>query len=296
METKGIKKILVPTDFSEAGEMALEHAGKLAKLCNAEICLLHVIELYPYMYNAYEPTVMVMDTDVMEEKETKELITLARKVRAAHGVVVYQSIRRGKIKSEIIEAVKEEDIDLIVMSTHGAQGFREFFLGSNSQKVVQGSPCPVITIPPGVTKLDFKRIVMPIDNTLHSRQKVDHVIALAKMYGSTVNVLGLIDDEVDPKRFAIKMESVEKALSHAGIDYLVEKRNSENFGLETMEYAEDKDADLIAIMTDHESHTGSMLMGALAKQIVNHSSIPVLSIRPIRGIFDDMGAGGSPFA
>lgn len=296
METKKIKRILVPIDFSETGELALEHASKLASLCKADICLLHVIELYPYMYNAYEPTVMVTDTDVMEERETKELIAIARKAKTTHDVKVFPLIRRGRIKSEIADAVKDESIDLIVMGTHGASGFREFLLGSNTQKVVSMSPCPVISIPGEATSTGFKKIVMPIDNTLHSRQKVDHVIELAGLYGSTVYVLGLRDEDVPESRFQIKIESVEKALTKAGINFHVKVIEAENIAEETMDYAQEKGADLIAIMTDHESNLESVLMGVMAKQIVNHSKIPVLSIKPLQGIFDDMGAGGSPFA
>ena len=79
------------------------------------------------------------------------------------------------------------------------------------------APCPVITIQQHAKKLGFTNIVMPIDNSLHSRQKVDHVIRLASIYKANVHILGLLnsDEEIDKQKFNIKLESAENALKNA---------------------------------------------------------------------------------
>ncbi len=169
------------------------------------------------------------------------------------------------------------------MGTHGAHGFEEYFIGSNAHKVVNHAQCPVITIQQQAKKIGFSNIVMPIDNSLYSRQKVDYVIRLAHLYDSRVHILGLINDgdEIDEKKFAIKLDSVENALKRTGLRYVRTLIKGSNIAEEAMKYSDKVKADLIVIMTDHESHLKGALLGTLAKQIVNHSKIPVMSIRPL---------------
>lgn len=171
------------------------------------------------------------------------------------------------------------------MGTHGASGYEEFFVGHTAHKVVNISPCPVITIREGFKMEGIKSIVMPIDESLHSREKVNHVIFIASRCKSVVHVLGIIQgtDKSDADKFKIKLNAVEKALKKAGITFLRKVVRGKHVAMEAMNYAGQVNAEMLTIMTDHESNMTSTFMGAFAQQIVNHSKLPVLSIRPKAG-------------
>lgn len=283
MKTLEIKKILIPTDFSETGLLAMEHAIFMARLLKAHVYLLHVVEAFEYTYSLYEPEIRLNDTEEINESVRDKLDKLSSRISKENLVNVSVLVGSGRAATGIAEAVKENNIDLIIMGTHGAKGFEEYFIGSNAHKVVNAAPCPVLTIQQHAKKIGFKNIVMPIDNSLYSRQKVGHVIKLASIYGSKVHILGLLnsDEEVDEKKFDIKLDSVENALKRADVFYVRKVVKGKNIASEALNYSEDADADLLVIMTDHESTLRGSFLGTFAKQIVNHSSIPVLSIRPL---------------
>jgi nucleotide-binding universal stress UspA family protein len=181
------------------------------------------------------------------------------------------------------------------MGTHGVNGFNEYFLGSNAHKTVSVCPCPVITIQTKPQKLGYENIVLPIDDCLHSREKVNYTIALAKKFASKIHVIGLLDSESskEPNKFMIKLESVEKALDKSKLNYTCEILKGNNPALITMKYAKKTKADLIVVLNDHESDLTNTFFGAFAKKIVNHSKIPVMSIKPAEPLYDSVSLAGS---
>jgi nucleotide-binding universal stress UspA family protein len=135
---------------------------------------------------------------------------------------------------------------------------------------------------------------MPIDHALHSRQKVNNVVEIATKYNSKVHILGLVegDEASDERKLEIKLESAEHVMKNANIQYIKSMVKGHNLAVEAMKYSEQVGADLIVIMTDHESHLTGMFLGTVAKQIVNHSKIPVLSIRPIESDVEEFDPSG----
>ncbi|MES2590558.1 MAG: universal stress protein [Bacteroidota bacterium] len=301
METQKINRILIPVDFSETGLLALEHGAFMARLFKADLYLLHVVEFMepPYSLDA---SVMMgrVEYDEIEKEAIVKLNELVKKIKVQHGVSVIPMINRGRVISGIYEAAKNNNVDLIVMGTHGAKGFDELFVGSNAHKTVTISTCPVITIQKHAKKIGFTNIVIPIDNALHSRQKVETVIQLAIKYGAKIHILGLINsnEKRDENKFNIKIDSVEEAVKEAGLSYVREVIKGKNLAQSAMEYSKKVEADLIVIMTDHESDLTGMFLGLLSKQIINHSPIPVMSIRPIEGDIEwpDLTGTSNPFA
>ncbi len=303
MKRLEIKKILIPMDFSDTGQLAFEQGSFMASLFKADLYLLHVIELTEFVYTVYDPEALVaVDTDEVEKNIRRSLEEQAEKIKTRYGIQPTCIISRGRVVSQICEVVRENNIDVVVMGTHGAKGFEEYFIGSNAHKATSVSPCPIITFQSSSERIGFKNIILPIDNSLHSRQKVDYAIEMAAHYGAFVNILGLIeeeDEEMDKNKFMIKIEAVEKALKKAKIKYSQKIVQGKNLAVETMQYADEVRGDLIIIMTDHESQLTGMFLGAFAKQIINHSRIPVMSIKPIEGNWHfetlDLSAGSTPF-
>jgi nucleotide-binding universal stress UspA family protein len=294
---KHINNILIPIDFSETGLVALEHGVYMANLFKADLYLLYVIELMEFPFNDDGASLLIKSDseDELEDVVTKKFDEITKKINEKNNVRVIPLIEKGRLINRIAETVKNNKIDMIVMGTHGVKGFSEYFIGSNAHKTVTICPCPVITIQTHAKQTGFNNIVMPIDDSPHSRQKVDTVIEIASHYGATIHILGLInvDEDINEKKFNIKIDAVETAVKNAKVKYVRKTMKGKNIAVEAMNYSKEINGDLIVIMTDHESDLTGMFLGGFAKQIVNHSPIPVMSIKPKEGNLESMNPSGS---
>ncbi|WP_419656130.1 universal stress protein [Desulfosarcina variabilis str. Montpellier] len=154
---KNINRILCPVDFSDPSRAAVEHAVDLAKHFSAQILLFHsVSEIDHPPSPSYTLTPALTDqmmqiTMQMTENANnaiKELI----ETDIPDGISVDQHVDVGDPSTSIVQAAKEEDADLIVMSTHGRSGIKGLFFGSVAEKVVRSAECPVLTIKPKSTE------------------------------------------------------------------------------------------------------------------------------------------------
>ncbi len=295
MKTFKIKRIVVPTDFSEAGNQALEQGAWLSRLCNAELHLVHVFEPTSIFFPAMEPVFALSVEGEVRENTSRKLSEISDQYSNKFGIKVVSSLAEGKIAAEIVKYAEEKEADLILMGTHGASGYEELFIGSNAEKVLSKAECPVLTIQAHAGKNNIQNIVVPIDSTLHSRQKVDYAIEMAKIYGSTIHLLGLIESDEDLEdKFRLKMRSVEEVVQKAGVPYVEKTIVDANVALTAMDYAREVGADLIMVMADHESRIPGLFTGKFGKQLVNHSTIPVMSIKPHLGSLTSVNPAGSP--
>lgn len=279
-----INRILVPLDFSGASLLALEFAVHMSKKFSADMTLLHVMETMAFTSGEYAMTSLDIETEVQRSVD-KRLNTALGSIKGRTGGKVNLRSETGRIYKSIIGAAGEEKADLIVMGTHGASGFQEFFIGTNTYRVVSEAPCPVLSVRTDARKNAFKNIVLPIDDSLHSRQKVIHALRIAKMYDSRVHILGLLIDDIQndtaaSKRFTKKVELVQDYFKKHEVSNTTQFLIGKNPATLTMNYATKEEADLIIIMTEQEPGVSGLFMGPYAQQVVNHSSTPVLSISP----------------
>lgn len=290
-----LRRILVPIDFSETGMLALEHASFMARLAKADLLLLHVLPVQEYHFEIPEPVMRIENHDEVNRIVEQKLAETVDRVRANYGCSARSLSARGKVSHEIMEVAKDEKVDLIVMGTHGASGFEEFFIGSNAHKVVTVAPCPVITVQTHAKKLGFSNIVLPIDRTVHSREKVETAIRLADLFASKIHIVGLLEtlESHEEDKLNIILDQVQNAIAKHELPFSRKIVKGSNLANEALKYAASINADLIVIMTEHESEMNGIFLGARAKQIVNHSRIPVLSIKPTAGKFEVLDMGGA---
>ena len=280
-----IKKILIPFDFSETAELALEHAVFMAKLHKAEIIIAHVIESYSFtsaISSAFGKSQSEFE-EKLESSTNDKLQQLTEKLHHDSGMKVIFRTETGKIYKKIVNIAEETDVDIIVMGTHGVSGFQDFLVGSNTYRVVMSASCPVISVQAHSKKIGFKDIVLPIDNSPSSRQKVRHCVEIAKHYNSIVHVAGMMTmSDVDmQRRFEVKIHQVQSFLEEHEIAHTVKVFKTDNSPATTMNYSNQVNADLLIIMTDQEG--SGIFMGNFAQQLINQSKIPVMSIRPDEG-------------
>lgn len=288
-----IKRILIPFDFSETAELALEHAVFMAKLHKADILLLHVVESFSFasaISSAFGKSQSEFESK-MESSAKDRLQNLTEKLHHDSGMSVSFKIDSGKIYKKIMSVAEEEKVDIIVMGTHGVSGFQEFLVGSNTYRVVMSAPCPVISVQTHAKKIGFKNIILPIDNSHSSRQKVKHAVEIAKHYNSVVHIAGMMTmTDVDlQRRFEVKIHQVRDYFEEHEVPHTVKVFKTDNTAATTEEFATQVNADLIMIMTDQEG--SGIFMGNFAQQIINHSKIPVMSVRPSESDGDKISVG-----
>ena len=147
-----LRKILVPLDFSESAEIAFQFAVDLAVKFNAEVILLHVVELAQFShYVASYPDFAPQPLDLAEmegrtRKEAEEKLKPFSERLLARGVGAHRSVRTGFASPEILQAAKDQNADCIVIATHGYSGLTHFLMGSTTERVIRHAPCPVMVV------------------------------------------------------------------------------------------------------------------------------------------------------
>lgn len=273
-----MKKILVAIDFLDCSINALAHAVTIGSKAGAEIEMVWVNrpdsskEIFQLDSESIIPEV---------EKRFSELIDKFSPDMGS-GTMTYK-IREGKIYREIVTEAEESNADLIVVGTHGASGFEEFWIGSNANKIVSASTKPIITIRGGIDiHRSLSRIVLPIDSTVETRQKLPFTAEIARICGAEIFVVSMYTTKVSEVRYYVDTytDQVIEYLEEEEIKYTRDAVEADNLTKSTIGYAERVDANLISIMTEQERTTANLFMGPFAQQMVNHSPFPVLSIHP----------------
>jgi nucleotide-binding universal stress UspA family protein len=273
-----MKKILVAVDFSECSYNALDHAITIADKADADIDMVYVVK--PDSSKEAIPEGPEATSNMVKDKFDE----LIKKYEPAMGSnKLGYLVREGKIYHEIVKEADKKEVFLVMAGTHGASGFEEFWIGSNANRIVSALKKPVITIRGGVNiSRNLERIVLPLDSTTETRQKVPFTAYMAKIFNAEVHVLRLYTSKVRAivRKVDSYAEQVVKHLEEENIRYVLESMQAVNLTDSTIEYALKVNANLISIMTEQETAARNLLLGPYAQQMVNHSPIPVLSIHP----------------
>ena len=284
-----VKNILIPLDFSKTSLKALDHAVYLSKLTSAQITLMHAVESIPLEmepgYFDAVSSVKVFDNFDKEIKSQSDLhlLHIAERIRKKGAFKVNTKTVLGRTHKAILNTAKEMSADLIVMGTHGVSGIRELFIGSNTFGVIKDAACPVLSIQKQSKLPGFKNILVPFRDKPHSREKVDYAIAIAEIFKARIHVLAVDTDfsKSTIKKLILETEQIKNILEESGIDCTAKVISDAYIPETTLKYAKVIDADLIISMADLDRlNITEYFTGPYAQQIVNHSPIPILNIRP----------------
>ena len=270
-----MKKILVPIDFSKDALNAFEFANELAKVSKASLKFIHIRKQKEYA----NPFVLHGLEKSYQDKLTDFCDQIVEKYR--DGIELKYSIKKGKVYKEVINIAKGEKSDLIVMGTHGVSGFEEFWLGSNSYKVVANSPCPVITVRYGFKQKKLERIILPIDAMSNTRQKIPFTADIAAKTGAKVYVVEIRSTKQEniKKRLEQYARQAEDYLSNKNIPVIRDQLDGSDFTELVINYAIHTESQLIAKVGPRK---GSPLnMSSILQKMVNHSPIPILTVPPV---------------
>lgn len=281
-----MNKILVPFDFSEQAQNALDLATHLSnKFGNVGITVLHVIEVPATgtmgtmgggeMMPAYENQVFFIE---LMERRKQQFRDMESKY-AGKPYTLTTKIVLGNAFQNISSAISDENPDLVVMGSKGSSGIDEVLLGSNAEKVVRTSHCPVLTVKAAINPETFKKIVFASDfkedqDELAKRLKDLQKWFDADLYLVLINTPGNFESTRESaakiKKF-VKKYSIEHAVAE------IYNSISEESGI--VEFADDINADMIAMATQGRTGLVHLFTGSIAEDVVNHAKRPVWTFK-----------------
>ena len=258
--------VLVPWDFTQVAEYAFQHAVNVAKTVKDAITLIHIVK---------------KDKEVNES--TIKLNDAANELKKKYGVKPEMMVKVGSIFSKITEATEEIDADMVIMGTHGMTGMQKF-TGSWALKVIAGTHIPFLVVQGPPTKDLFEEVVFPVDFKKENKEKVNWIVYLARHFNnpkfhifksknSDPRLVKAVESNVIFTRRILDVQRVKYTISGA--------EGKKDFTKETLEFAEEKKADLLLIITTKDITLADYMLGAHEQQIIaNEAGIPVMCINP----------------
>lgn len=271
-----MKHIIVPIDFSKESLNGLKMAVLLSKKMACHVQMVYVQEKVKD-YARYS-----LVEERQDAKKKFEKLSLEYSPKLGESSRLSYIVKKGKVYQEVVNQAEAFEDSMVVCSTHGSSGFEALFIGSNAFRIVTATDRPVITIRHGCCHKDIKRIVMPIDITADSRQKVPLTVELATVFGAEIHVVGVTtmnSEEVETKVKAYTHQ-VHEFLEANNIPVTVEFLKGDNITDVIIDYAKQVEADMISIMSEQSVSLSNFVLGSYAQQMLNKSQVPVLIVHP----------------
>ena len=279
-----MQKILVPTDFSDNSLKAIMYASEIAQKSGAVIYLLHVVEPTINMIN---PQADLVRDEVVREK--LEQLQLFEKLITDNYPDVKTDIELspGATIASIIDFAERERMDLIVMGTTGATGFKEFFMGSVAAGVISKTKITVLTIPVSYEMEEPDAILFATNQFEKNKNTLDKVVSISKLFSAVVHVVVFKDVDGDKNADLIyneeQLNNYLQFLKETFLDVVFkgELLEGKNFEINIDLYCNKNGIDLIAMITYPKSVLEKVLRKSVTKKMAFHSTIPILAIPAI---------------
>jgi len=276
-----MKKIIVPIDFSEYSEFALEAAASIAKKHNSELIILHMLEL--------SNAIISTDSNSLNEEAVFYLKLAEKKFETflnkpyLEGLEITPIVKHFKVWSEINEVANEHQANLIVMGSHGVSGIKEAIVGSNTEKVVRHSDIPVLVIKHNPILLEFENGVFASDFSDEAITPYINARATFKKLGVKMHLV-YVNSPDGSFRSSLEIDKrVSDFLKKADgdLDNLSEVNVVSDYSIEKgiLNFANVKGADLIAVATHGRKGLAHFFEGSISEDIANHSTLPVMTFK-----------------
>ena len=296
-----LKKILFPTDFSRCANQAFWRAIYLARKYQAELFMLHAIVLHdddPHNAASLFPDIEDIHKKLKEIGHEKMDIVIES--YHADDINIKKADERGIAPASVIlEYTQENDIDLIVMGTHGRRGLGHLFLGSVAEEVVRLAKCPVLTIreikdPEPAEELN--RILVPIDFSDYARQALMNAKEIAAAYDARLQLLHVVEQTIHPSFYVSGKTSIFDLMPHIKVKSTeaMERMLKETKGpkvvadihviegyapRDIVKFAKSHETDLIVIATHGLMGIEHLLLGSVAEKVIRMAPCPVFTVK-----------------
>ena len=267
-----MKTIIVPIDFSKESLNGLNFSLQLANKTGANIQMVHVVDKNEHTNNE--------QLEKEHEQAKIKIEDILQKCRAKNSYTCNLDyvIKKGKIYKEIADIAETYDDPLIVLSTHRQAGFEELFTDSIAYKIITHSKSPVISVKKSPISSNIDKIILPLDITFQTREKVPYTAKLAKIFGSEIHLVSVRLSNITSieRKLHQYIEQAASYLEKQNIPYKIKHLHGNNLTNITLDYAHSVNAGLISIMTEQETGFSNLLLGSYAHQMINKAEIPVL--------------------
>lgn len=276
-----MKKIVVPVDFSKHSEYALKAAATLAKKNNSEILVLHMLEMgaVTVSESASQLQEMTIFHLKLAEKNFKDFLNKTY----LKNVKVTPVIKHFKVFSEVNSIAEEHQADMIVMGSHGSSGFKEIFVGSNTEKVVRNATVPVLVVKKEQSNVSFDDVVFATDFAEESIEAYQKAMKVLSALAENVHLVHINTPFSDFKSSTEIEKKVVNFLQKA--EGNIDKLNSINYVADyTIEkgifnFSNVVGGDLIALITHGRKGFAHYFTGSVTEDIANHASLPVITFK-----------------
>lgn len=277
-----MKRILFPTDFSEAATNAFVHALEFANSIDGELVLLHAFDLpvfdsqyFPENYMLIYESVELTQFEIFKD-ELPKLHAIAQK-RNLDGIKMIHRLMDGNLLSTIERAIKEDHIDYVIMGTEGVTGWSEVLLGTHATAVISDVSIPVFSIPVKAEFKPVKNIVFTTRFRDKDKPALKKVLKLAKKMGAKIKCLYVKKDSSDVTKETIK--EWENEFANEPVDFNV--IFSEEVKESILDFIMFKKVDVLVMLTYKRNFFENLFHHSLTKDCASHLDIPVLAI-PIK--------------
>lgn len=288
-----MNKILVPTDFSEQATYAMDVACQIAKKNTCEIVALHVLDytgLFDFSVgsSAYPmmgaPAGLDLDQQFMEtlhrNAEEKCVKFLAPYQDA--GLHITKKIKIGSTYQYITDEVADNNIDLIIIGSKGVSGIEDTFIGSNTEKIVRHSKCPVLVVKSKTDIGKIKNIVFATNFKEEQGHVAEEIKKLQDIFEATLHLVRInTPDNFEPSRKIHRLADAfvqKNKLTNYTINVYCDKVEEDGI----IFFSQDINADMIALATHGRTGILHLLSGSIAEDVANHAKRPVWTFRIIK--------------
>jgi nucleotide-binding universal stress UspA family protein len=273
-----MKRILIPTDFSKYADLAIEAGAQIAKKNNAEIVLLHMLELPGQSNDALTGETSIPAIMLFKNKADETLKDIKNRPYLK-GIPIKEVVLLDNASKGITNYSNQNDIDLIIMGSHGSSGFEEIFVGTNTEKVVRLSNIPVLIIKNEINELDIKKIVFASDFSKEIKKPFLELLKFAKIFNAKLKLVMICTPNNFKSTSAAEKIMKEFVAEFDMPDYSMEIYNDTNIEKGITNYADAKKADLIALCTHGRTALIHFFNGSISEDLVNHTTRPVITFK-----------------
>lgn len=282
METNNQRKtptVLVPYDFGPKAKTALQEAIKVADFIKGQIYLLSVLQTSNFFAELFKSEKQQREERRHVENKLKEVILETRKTY--HGNIRY-IVEHGSPAEVILEQAQIRNAQYIIMGKMSSTVSAFHFIGPLTMHIIASASCPVITVSENsIENGRFDNILLPIDLSKQTLEKINAAISWAKYYKSTVHLVGVVKRGTNlvSSRLVKKLEKAKWVIEQEGIKvtaqaYIEDERPIEEV---ILTHGKSVNADIMMIMTHQELSLTDNYIGAVAQNMIKKSEIPTLS-------------------
>lgn len=273
-----MKRILVPTDFSEHAEDALKVAVQIAKKNDSEIIVLHMLELPHQMNDAILGGASIPETMLFMKKANEMLDEISSRPYL-DGIPVTEIVKIDKPIHGITQVSKDYDIDLIIMGSHGSSGVEELLIGSNTEKVVRNSEIPVLVIKKDISNFNVSNIVFASDFSAETKKPFEKLLNFTKFFEAKIHLVTICTPNSFKPTHVIEKAMKDFVTEFNITNYTTQIYNDTNIEKGIINFANSINADIIGMCTHGRTGFAHFFNGSISEGLVNHAVRPVITLK-----------------